>query len=54
MIETRIEAAIADPAAVDRVARQCGEVASGCTDAGGVVARVVESIDGQIAVLGEL
>ena len=52
MIETRIEAA--DPAAVDRVAKQCGEVAIGCTDAGGVVARVVGSIDSQIAVLGEL
>ena len=52
MIETRIEAA--DPAAVGRVAKQCGEVAIGCTDAGGVVARVVASIDGQIAVLGEL
>lgn len=52
MIETRIEAA--DPGAVDRVARQCGEVAIGCTDAGGVVERVTESIDGQISVLGEL
>ena len=31
MIETKIE--VADPGAVDRVARQCGEVATGCTDA---------------------
>ena len=52
MIETRIEAA--DPNAVDRVARQCGELAVGCTQAGGVVDRVTQSISGQIAVLGDL
>lgn len=55
MIETKIEAArVPDPAAVDRVAKACGEVAVGCTDAGGLVERVSESISGQIAVLGEL
>lgn len=55
MIETRIEAAKpADPAAVDRVARACGEVAVGCTDAGGLVDRVAASISGQIGVLDEL
>ena len=52
MIETRIEAA--DPDVIDRVARQCGEVAVGCTDAGGVVDRVADSIGGQIRVLGDL
>ncbi len=55
MIETRSEAAKpADPAAVDRVARACGEVAVGCTDAGGLVDRVAASISGQIDVLDEL
>lgn len=52
MFAGKIEAA--DPAAVDRVARQCGEVAIGCTDAGGVVDRVAASIGGQIGVLTEL
>lgn len=52
MIETKIEAA--DPGAVDRVARQCGEVAIGCTDAGGTVEQVADSIDGQISVIDEL
>jgi methyl-accepting chemotaxis protein len=52
MIETPIEAA--DPTAVDRVARQCGEVAVGCSDAAGVVERVTDSISGQIAILNEL
>ncbi len=52
MIQERIEAA--DPAAIDRVARQCGEVAVGCTDAGGVVEHVATSIGGQISVLNEL
>ena len=58
MIETRIEAArpveTTDPVAVDRVARACGEVAVGCTDAGGLVDRVAASISGQIDVLDEL
>ena len=52
MIEQRIEAA--DPAAIDRVARQCGEVAIQCTDTGGVVDRVAHSITSQISVLDEL
>ena len=52
MFEGKIEAA--DPAAVDRVARQCGEVAIGCTDAGGMVDRVAASIGHQMQVLGEL
>ncbi len=52
MLETRIEAA--DPDAVDRVARQCGVVAVDCSEAGGVVDRVADSISGQIAVLNEL
>jgi len=52
MIEQRIVPA--DPDAVDRVARQCGEVAVGCTDAGGIVARVVSSIDQQLEVLNAL
>jgi methyl-accepting chemotaxis protein len=55
MIETRIEPAKpADPAAMDRIAKACGEVAVGCTDAGGLVDRVAESISGQITVLDEL
>ena len=52
MIEQRIEAA--DAGAIDRLARQCGEVAIGCTDAGGVVDRVTASIGAQVAVMGEL
>lgn len=52
MIEQRIEAA--DAGAIDRLARQCGEVAIGCTDAGGVVDRVTGSIGAQIAVLDEM
>ena len=55
MIETRIEAVKpADPAAVDRVAKACGEVAIGCTDAGGLVDRVATSISSQSAILDEL
>ena len=55
MIETRIEAVKpADPAAVDRVAKACGEVAIGCTDAGGLVDRVAASISSQSAILDEL
>lgn len=52
MIEQRIEAA--DAGAIDRIARQCGEVAIGCTNAGGVVDRVTDSIAGQIGVLGDV
>jgi methyl-accepting chemotaxis protein len=52
MYEGRIEAA--DARAIDAVARQCGELAVGCTDAGGKVGHVVASIEGQIAVLREL
>ncbi len=52
MRETRIEAA--DPNLVDKVARQCGELAIGCTDAGGQVQAVADTIGKQIAVLGEL
>jgi len=58
MIETRIEAAkpdrVGDRAAVDRVARACGEVAVGCTDAGGIVDRVAASILDQSTILQEL
>lgn len=52
MFEGRIEPA--GPSAVDRVARQCGVVAVGCTDAGGVVDGVAASIAGQITILNEL
>ncbi len=52
MYEGRIEPA--DPNAVDRVARQCGVVAVGCSEAGGVVEQVADSISGQIAILNEL
>lgn len=52
MYEGRIEPA--DPNAVDRVARQCGVVAVGCSEAAGVVEQVAGSIAGQIAVLNEL
>ncbi len=38
----------------DHVARQCGEVAVGCTDAGGFVDQVSVSIDRQIAILDDL
>jgi methyl-accepting chemotaxis protein len=55
MIETRIETANAvDPSAVNRVAAACGEVAVGCTEAGGLVESVAERISRQINVLGEL
>jgi methyl-accepting chemotaxis protein len=52
MIETRIEAA--DPSGVDRVARQCGEVALACTDASGLIEGVAASISRQSTVLAEL
>ena len=52
MFEGRIEPA--GPSAVDRVARQCGVVAVGCTDAGGVIDGVAASIAGQITILNEL
>ncbi len=52
MIESRIEAA--DPGGVDRVARQCGEVAIACTDVGGLISGVARSIANQGTVLAEL
>ena len=52
MIATRIEAA--DPALVDRVARQCGDLAISCTDVAGGVGTVASDIARQIDVLGEL
>lgn len=52
MLETRIEAP--DPKVMDSVAQQCGELAIGCTDAGGKVQVVAATIGKQIAVLGEL
>jgi methyl-accepting chemotaxis protein len=52
MIEKRIE--VADPQLVDKAAREMGGLAIGCTDAAGHVMLVSESIQRQVAVLGEL
>jgi methyl-accepting chemotaxis protein len=52
MIEKRIE--VADPQLVDKVARGMGGLAIGCTDAAGHVMAVSDSIQRQVAVLGEL
>lgn len=42
------------PELIDRLARQCGELAIGCTDAGGQVQLVSDTIAGQVQQLGEL
>ncbi len=52
MIEAKIEAA--DPGAIDEVAKSCGDLAVGCTDAAGHISRVAESLSRQIATLAEL
>ena len=52
MFEGRIETA--GGTAISSIAEQCGEVAVGCTDAGGLVERVVASLDGQVSTLGDL
>jgi methyl-accepting chemotaxis protein len=52
MFHPRIEAA--DPTLLDGAARQCGELAIGCTDAAGQVQSVAESIAAQMKVLSEL
>jgi methyl-accepting chemotaxis protein len=52
MYEQPIE--IADPKLLDGVATQCGDLAIGCTDAGGQVTAVAVSIAAQSKVLAEL
>lgn len=52
MHQSRIQAA--DPNMLDQAARQCGELATGCSDAAGKVQSVASSIVDQVAVLNEL
>lgn len=52
MYHSRIEAA--NPSSLDDAARQCGELAIGCTDAAGQVEAVAVSITAQTRVLAEL
>jgi len=52
MLHAPIKAA--DPKLLDGAARQCGDLAIGCTDAAGQVKSVAESIAAQAKVLGEL
>jgi methyl-accepting chemotaxis protein len=52
MYQSRIEAA--DPKLLDGAAKQCGDLAIGCTDAAGQVQIVAESIATQTKVLSEL
>lgn len=52
MYQSRIE--VSDPTLLDGAARQCGELAIGCTDAAGQVQSVAASIAAQTRVLSEL
>ncbi|PZO90804.1 MAG: chemotaxis protein [Sphingomonas sanxanigenens] len=48
------EIVAADPGAIDRVAKSCGDLAVGCTDAAGHISDVSDSVSRQIAMIATL